>query len=65
MHNEVEHLQHTVTEQLEQVMKLVSSSSKEELMPKLPSLKRTGGGGKMSIEDKQKLKEMTENFDRV
>ena len=65
MHEEVEHLQHTVNEQLEQVMKHVQAGSKEDLssLPKLPNMKSKGS--KMSIEDKQKLKEMSENFDRV
>ena len=52
MHEEVEHLQHTVNEQLEQVMKHVQAGSKEDLssLPKLPNMKSKGS--KMSIEDK-------------
>ena len=64
MHEEVEHTKHLIDDKLEEIIKMVTTNS-NDLKPlrSLPALK--GGAGKMSVADKQKLKEMTENFDRV
>ena len=65
MHEEVEHLQHVVNDQLEQVLAKMGSGTEglDSKLPKLPTLKTKGKT--MSVEDKQKLKEMSDNFDRV
>ena len=64
MHEEVEHTKHLIDDKLEEIIKMVATNS-SDLKPlrALPALK--SGGGKLSVADKQRLKEMTENFDRV